>query len=126
MSEPVVLKLVRAEQEVTLVDNEVQKVYVIRELDGPKYKEYMTFVGKRTRFNKDGDAIGFKEFENVSAKLLSLSLFEKDSPTCVPIATIELWPITVQEKLAEISRKLSDLGTGKGADDEDEDEEKND
>lgn len=99
-----------------------EKKYILRELSGPGRDQYMSDISRRMRYMRDGSPAGMKDFKNLYAYLLSLTLYSVEKGDYLTIKEVQeqIPSSSVQSKLYDKAKEISALG------DKAEDEAKND
>jgi hypothetical protein len=107
--EPLRFSLRRKTRKVTLLDeHDVEKDYILRELDGAERDRWLTIMGKKMKMGTSGPT-GVQDFTGIQAELLGLSIVDEEGKK-VNVPTIQSWPSSVQTALFKIVQEMSGLG----------------
>lgn len=108
--EPLVLKVrtVRKRKQVEVEDEngEVQAMVLV-EMTGIEKGKYLNSMGSRTKYDGNGKPVGVRDFTGLEASLISKCLYTESDNKPVPEATINKWPVSVQDVLMKVCLKMN-------------------
>lgn len=103
--------LVRKQVVITLdTEGGSHKVF-IRELTGKDRDGYLSYLGKKMRYDSEGKPQGMKSFDGLQIALLVKCLYDEDDHR-VKESVIEAYPAAVVTALYEVAEELSALTDG--------------
>lgn len=108
MSTSLKFNLKLKERPVTLVKDDKEHEYVLREMTGAGRDKYLDQTGARMRYDAEGKAVGFKSYEGMQADLLVHCLFRGDG-TNVGREELQKFPASVLGALFAEAQKLNGL-----------------
>lgn len=83
--------------------------YVVREMDGTLRDSYLSAQAKRVNV-VEGKVTGIREFDGMTAMLLTRCLYKQPENTPVTAQEVQAWPAKVQAAIHEIAERLNGLG----------------
>jgi len=94
-------------QEVPIVIDE--KKYILRELTSEDKDKYLTSMGGKMLFNKEGDVTSITDYTDLHANLVALTLFDENG-VLVSLDAIHKYPSRMVTALYEKAQEISGLG----------------
>ena len=94
-----------------------EQAYLLREMSGKVYTDYMQTQANRVRVDGAGKMTGRADLTNLQSSLVGLCLYAKNVATGqwdpVEVATVNGWPASVVAALFEACQELNGIETEK-------------
>lgn len=85
-----------------------EKKFELREMTAAQRDQYLTDLQSRFRLNKDGVAVGMKDFIGLQANLLSLCMFNEQGEP-VSRDDVQTWPASCVTQLFKAAKEINHL-----------------
>jgi hypothetical protein len=101
--------LARKEEEVEFEDEHGNVVvYTLREMTGIKRDKWLNANSTRMKYDREGNPVGMKVFDNFQAALIAQCLYDARG-AMVPESTISNWPSSLQSELFQKCQQMNAL-----------------
>lgn len=95
---------------IVITDNdEEEKEYELREMNGRDRDEYSNFVNQKIEPGKNGSTGHFKSVDRLQSNLIHRCLFDPSSSKMVAEDVIQTWPASMQTLVFERCQELNGL-----------------